>query len=174
MTLVMTSLTFARVFSMFVYIRAHFRSMLIGRDLTAQSTGSHKGIGGGIQILETSLQALPPSPQFFVVCLFAFLSAPLENILTFRVQIQCFVSIRWKTWKAIPAWKARKSWEQLCWIGTPGKGVLLLGHSSVSSNSSWKTNFEPDFPFCGEGSGVRCLLKMDGFLVYLTHGSALP
>ena len=47
---------------MFVYIRAHFRSMLIGRNLTAQSTGSHKGIGGGIQILETSLQALPPSP----------------------------------------------------------------------------------------------------------------
>ena len=62
MTLVMTSLTFARVFSMFVYIHAHFRSMLIGRNLTAQSTGSHKGIGGGIQILETSLQALPPSP----------------------------------------------------------------------------------------------------------------
>ena len=61
MTLVMMSLTFARVFSMFVYIRAHFRSMLIGRNLTAQSTGSHKGIGGGIQILETSLQALPPS-----------------------------------------------------------------------------------------------------------------
>ena len=57
----MMSLTFARVFSMFVYIRAHFRSMLIGRNLTAQSTGSHKGIGGGIQILETSLQALPPS-----------------------------------------------------------------------------------------------------------------
>ena len=57
----MTSLTFARVFSMFVYIRAHFRFMLIGRNLTAQSTGSHKGIGGGIQILETSLQALPPS-----------------------------------------------------------------------------------------------------------------
>ena len=52
--------------------------------------------------------------------------------------------------------------------------MLLLGHSSVSSNSSWKTNFEPDFLFCGEGSGVRCLLKMDGFLVYLTHGTALP
>ena len=47
---------------MFVYIRTHFRSMLIGKKLTAQSTGSHKGIGGGIQILETSLQALPPSP----------------------------------------------------------------------------------------------------------------
>ena len=62
MTLVMMSLTFARVFSMFVYISAQFRSMVIGRNLTAQSTGSHKGIGGGIQILESSLQALPPSP----------------------------------------------------------------------------------------------------------------
>lgn len=58
----MTSLTFARVFSMFVYIRAHFRSMPIGRNLTAQSTGSHKGIGSGIQISETQLQALLPSP----------------------------------------------------------------------------------------------------------------
>ena len=52
--------------------------------------------------------------------------------------------------------------------------MLLLGHSSVSSNSSWKTNFEPDFLFCGEGRGVGCLLKMDGFLVYSTHGSAPP
>ena len=74
-----------------VCFSSQFRSMLIGRNLTAQSTGSHKGIGGGTQILETSLQALPP---FFL--------------------------------------------------------------------------------FCGEGSRVRCLLKMDGFLVYLTHGSALP
>ena len=87
-TLVMTSLTFARVFSMFVYIRAHFRSMPIGRNLTAQSTGSNKGIGGGIQILETSLQALPPSllppppPHPAGVSQRVFLKAnwcPLEN-----------------------------------------------------------------------------------------------
>ena len=36
-------------FSMFVYIRARFRFALIGRNLKAQSTGSHGGIGGGIQ-----------------------------------------------------------------------------------------------------------------------------
>ena len=40
-------------FSMFVYIRAQFRFTLIGGNLTAQSTGSHKGIGGGTQIPET-------------------------------------------------------------------------------------------------------------------------
>ena len=38
-------------FSMFVNIQAHFHFALIGGNLTAQSTGSHKGIGGGIQIL---------------------------------------------------------------------------------------------------------------------------
>ena len=41
------------VFSMFVYIRARFRFSLIGRNLTAQSTGNNRGIGGGIQIPET-------------------------------------------------------------------------------------------------------------------------
>ena len=41
------------VFFMFAYIRARFRFTLIGRNLTAQSTGSHSGIGGGIQIPET-------------------------------------------------------------------------------------------------------------------------
>ena len=40
-------------FSMFVYILARFRFALIGRNLKAQSTKSHRGIGGGIQILET-------------------------------------------------------------------------------------------------------------------------
>ena len=40
-------------FSMFVYICACFCFMLIVRNLTAQLTGSHRGIGGGIQILET-------------------------------------------------------------------------------------------------------------------------
>ena len=37
--------------SMFVYIR--FRFALIGSNLTFQSTGSHRGIGGGIQIPKT-------------------------------------------------------------------------------------------------------------------------
>ena len=40
-------------FSMLVYIRARFRFALTGRKLTAQSTESHRGIGGGIQIPET-------------------------------------------------------------------------------------------------------------------------
>ena len=47
MTLAMTSLPLARVFSMFVYIRA------TGGNQTVQLTGSHRGIGGGIQIPET-------------------------------------------------------------------------------------------------------------------------
>jgi len=49
-------------FSMFVYICALFRSAWIGGNLTAQSTGSHRRIGGGIQISETLLQALLPFP----------------------------------------------------------------------------------------------------------------
>ena len=40
-------------FSMFLYIRACFRFLLIGGNLTAQSTGSQRGIGDGIQIPET-------------------------------------------------------------------------------------------------------------------------
>ena len=40
-------------YSMFVYIRARFRFAVIGKNLTAQSTGSHRGIGGGLQIPET-------------------------------------------------------------------------------------------------------------------------
>ena len=40
-------------FSMFVYTCTCFCFPLIGRNLTAQSTGSHRGIGGGIQIPET-------------------------------------------------------------------------------------------------------------------------
>ena len=47
---------------MFVYIRARFRFALIGGNLTAQSTGSYGGIGGGIQIPETYLQALLSFP----------------------------------------------------------------------------------------------------------------
>ena len=40
-------------FSMVVYIRSCFRFALIGGNLTSQLTGSHRGIGGGIQIPET-------------------------------------------------------------------------------------------------------------------------
>ena len=39
-------------FKMVVYIRACFCLVLIGRSLTAQSMGSHRGIGSGIQIPE--------------------------------------------------------------------------------------------------------------------------
>ena len=52
-------ITFASCFSMF---RARFRFALIGGNLTAQSTGNHRGVGGGIQIPETQLQALLPFP----------------------------------------------------------------------------------------------------------------
>ena len=48
--------------SMFVYIRARFRFALIGGNLTAQLTGSHGGIGGGIQIPETQFQGLLSFP----------------------------------------------------------------------------------------------------------------
>ena len=41
-------------FSVFVYIRPCFCFALIGENLKkAQSTASHRGIGGGIQISET-------------------------------------------------------------------------------------------------------------------------
>ena len=57
----MTSLPLAHAkafmcFSMFDYTRARFRFALIGGNLTAQSTGSHRGIP------ETQLQALLPFP----------------------------------------------------------------------------------------------------------------
>ena len=43
-------ITLGTCFSMFVYIRARFRFSMIGGYLTAQSTGSHRGFAGGIQI----------------------------------------------------------------------------------------------------------------------------
>ena len=46
-------ITLGTCFLMFVYIHARFRFELIGRNLTAQSTGSQRGIGRGIQIPET-------------------------------------------------------------------------------------------------------------------------
>ena len=45
--------TLGTCFSMFVYICARFCFTLIVGNLTAQSMGSHRGIGGGIQIPET-------------------------------------------------------------------------------------------------------------------------
>ena len=46
-------ITLSSCFSMFVYIRGRFRFALNGGNLTDQSTGSHRGIGGGIQTPET-------------------------------------------------------------------------------------------------------------------------
>ena len=46
-------ITLGTCFSMFVYIRAIFHFMLIGRNLAAQSTVSHRGIGDGIQFPKT-------------------------------------------------------------------------------------------------------------------------
>ena len=46
-------ITFGKCFSMFVYIRARFSFVLIGGNLTTQSTRSQRGIGGGIQTPET-------------------------------------------------------------------------------------------------------------------------
>ena len=59
----MTSLPLARAFTcllMFVYIRARARFALIGGNLTAQSTGRHKGIGGEIQIPKKDVVASSP------------------------------------------------------------------------------------------------------------------
>ena len=46
-------ITLGTCFSIFVYIRACFRFVLIIGKLTAQSTGKDRGIGGGIKIPET-------------------------------------------------------------------------------------------------------------------------
>ena len=41
-------ITLGTCLSTFVYIRTRFRFALIGGNMTAQSTRSHRGIGGGI------------------------------------------------------------------------------------------------------------------------------
>jgi len=46
-------ITLGMCFSMLVYVPIRFCFMLIGRNLTAQLTGSHRTIEGGIQIPET-------------------------------------------------------------------------------------------------------------------------
>ena len=43
-------ITLGMCFSMFVYICTRFCLMLVDRNLTALLMGSHRGIGGGIQI----------------------------------------------------------------------------------------------------------------------------
>ena len=45
-------ITLATCFSKFLYIRAHCHFALIGGNLTTQSIGRHRGIGGGFQIPE--------------------------------------------------------------------------------------------------------------------------
>ena len=45
-------ITLSMCFQCLFYIHAHFRFILIAGNLTTQSMGSHRGIGGGIQILE--------------------------------------------------------------------------------------------------------------------------
>lgn len=62
MTLVMRSLPLARDFLMFVYIHTRVHFALVGGNLTARWTGSHRGTGGGIQISEMLWQALLPFP----------------------------------------------------------------------------------------------------------------
>ena len=47
-------ITLGTFFSMFVYICARSCFALIGGNLTAQSAGSHGGIGGGVQISKLS------------------------------------------------------------------------------------------------------------------------
>ena len=58
-------ITLGTCFSMFVYIRARFRFQLIGRNLTAQSTGSHRGIEFKFQRRISKLSFLfpPPPPE---------------------------------------------------------------------------------------------------------------
>ena len=46
------NITLGTCFSKFVYIHAHCHFALIGGNLTTQSTGSHRGIGGGVQMPE--------------------------------------------------------------------------------------------------------------------------
>ena len=57
-------ITLGMYFSMFVYIRARFHSTLIGRNLTAQSRGSHRGIGGKFKF-QRCTAVVASSPFFF-------------------------------------------------------------------------------------------------------------
>ena len=55
-------ITLGWCFSWLLLFRARLPFALIGGNLAAQSTGNHRGVGGGIQIPETQLQALLPFP----------------------------------------------------------------------------------------------------------------
>ena len=86
---------------MFAYIRARFRFALIGGNLKAQSTGSHRGIESGIQIPETWLQALlPPSPRAARALLRARSQAKLSRsfklYLTGIILQWSLASFRWR------------------------------------------------------------------------------
>ena len=61
-------ITLGRCFSMFVYIRIPFHLALIGGNLTAQSTWSYRGIGGGNQISEMQLKTLLPFSALWPGC----------------------------------------------------------------------------------------------------------
>ena len=69
MTLVMMSLPLEHVFQcLLTYFTLVSTFVLISRDLTAQSMGSHRGIGAGNQIPEMLLQALLPFPALPPKC----------------------------------------------------------------------------------------------------------
>ena len=58
-------ITLGACFLVFFNVCLHLRSFPLctdWRNLAAQSTGSHRGVGGGIQIPEEYLQALLPFP----------------------------------------------------------------------------------------------------------------
>ena len=57
-------ITLGTCYSMFVYIRTRFHFALIGGNLTAHSTGSHRGIGGGIKFQSNFREAVASSPSF--------------------------------------------------------------------------------------------------------------
>ena len=77
-------ITLGTCFSMFIYIRTCLICFaLIGRNLTAQLTWSHRGIGGGIQIPEKIPVASSPSfsrPAARVPQRAGFLQARVGNV----------------------------------------------------------------------------------------------
>ena len=57
-------ITLRTCYSMFVYICTRFPFPLTGGNLTAQSTGSHRGIGGGIKFQSSFREVVVSSPSF--------------------------------------------------------------------------------------------------------------
>ena len=72
-------ITLGTCFSMFVYIRACFRFVLIVGKLTAQSTGNYRGIG---RKLQASLPFPAPPPQFPESLLAGLLGRGWKSTLT--------------------------------------------------------------------------------------------